>query len=100
MKPHWVALATPHFGDLHRHRPNARLNLSLRMMAAEDDSRMSLLISLIPKGRQEVGHLCFFWRLGNELLGSRPNQVRQRIGSVSIFLPWFGTLLHRGVSPV
>jgi hypothetical protein len=33
------------------------------------------------------------------LLGARPNQVRQRIISFSIFRLWFGTLLHRGVSP-
>jgi hypothetical protein len=98
MKRHRFALPTPYFGELHRHWPNARLNVSLRMMATEDNPGIPLLISLVRIGGQEVGHLRF-QRLSNQLLGARPNQVRQRIISFSIFRLWFGTLLHRGVSP-
>ena len=72
MKPHGVTLATPHFWDLHRHRSNAGLNLSLRVLATQHDPRMPLLIPLIPIGRQEFRHL-YFERLGNELLGACPN---------------------------
>jgi hypothetical protein len=38
--------------------------------------------------------------LREKLLGATPNQICQRISPSSIFLLWFGTFLHRGVSPM
>ena len=40
---HGITLAATDFGHLHRHGPNARLNVTLRMMAAEDNPRMPLI---------------------------------------------------------
>ena len=56
-------------------------------------------ILLVDIQGQELSHLGFY-RLGNQLLSPSPNQRGQSIARPSIFLFWFGTLLHRGVSPL